>query len=815
MACTPIRILLTSTCSRAAHPKKISRKASSHFLSEETNNGSTVLLLIVVVPSSKEQQVVIITLTMKMSLPSSLVRRGGIAANSKRALSSSLQSWNSTPTSHWGRNVSASDVTYSSSSSVLSRRSTTSFPFAAAAATNAIARRSVWSTGQTPPAEPTKCHPLCSLTPDEIRGAAQAVKDHYNNAPTTIRFVAISLKKPNKNNVSGQRQAEVLILNTETGLASELIVALEGDAEVTYTKELERGVQPLLTPDDCDLAEEISKSSTELQTALKERYGITDMSRIAADPWSVHLASEQDAALTESDGLPRRLVQTFLYQRMEGGDLEDNHYAHPIDILPIVDLNSRSLVKIEGLERPPPRIPESSVNYHRDLVKTNSYLQTMWRSDTLKALDIVQPDGPSFRVSENNLVEWQDWKFRVGFNYREGLTLHEVEFGGRPVINKLSLVEMAVPYADTNPPFPRKCAFDVGDYGLGYCANSLELGCDCLGHIHYFDAALADSKGEPYVVKKAICMHEEDDGILWKHVEYRNGHNEARRARELVISKICTVVNYEYLIYIRLKLNGEIEYEIRLSGELSTNLPSAGEDPTNPVHGVLCAPGVNAQIHQHMFCARLDMAVDGQHNTVSEVDVVSHPDPKVDNTYGNIFGPIETVLKQEGEAIRQHDASKARAWKIANAEGKTNPITQKPTAYKLVPFTKGPAQPPLLTAPDSAVSQKGKFATAHLWVTPYDEGERYPAGEYTPQARKQDGLPVWVQDNESIEGADVVLWHAFGVTHVPRVEDFPVMNCEMTGFSLKPDGFSSGNPAIDIPPETNQKSKLDTGCCSS
>ena len=55
---------------------------------------------------------------------------------------------------------------------------------------------------------------------------------------------------------------------------------------------------------------------------------------------------------------------------------------------------------------------------------------------------------------------------------------------------------MAVPYGDPNAPFQRKCAFDVGDYGLGFCANSLELGCDCLGHIKYFDAVLNDSKGD-------------------------------------------------------------------------------------------------------------------------------------------------------------------------------------------------------------------------------------------------------------------------------------------------------------------------------
>lgn len=65
----------------------------------------------------------------------------------------------------------------------------------------------------------------------------------------------------------------------------------------------------------------------------------------------------------------------------------------------------------------------------------------------------------------------------------------------RPILHRASLVEMAVPYGDVNEPFQRKCAFDVGDYGLGYCANSLELGCDCLGHIQYFDAILNDTKG--------------------------------------------------------------------------------------------------------------------------------------------------------------------------------------------------------------------------------------------------------------------------------------------------------------------------------
>jgi hypothetical protein len=91
-------------------------------------------------------------------------------------------------------------------------------------------------------------------------------------------------------------------------------------------------------------------------------------------------------------------------------------------------------------------------------------------------------------------------------------------------------------------PYVRKCAFDVGDYGLGFCAVPLSLGCDCLGHIHYFDAVLNNSKGEPVELKHAVCMHEEDAGLLWKHVDYRTGHSESRRSRRLVISFIATVV---------------------------------------------------------------------------------------------------------------------------------------------------------------------------------------------------------------------------------------------------------------------------------
>jgi primary-amine oxidase len=378
----------------------------------------------------------------------------------------------------------------------------------------------------------------------------------------------------------------------------------------------------------------------------------------------------------------------------------------------------------------------------------------------------------------------------------------------------MALVEMTIPYADSTKHGRRKCAFDIGDYGMGYCANSLELGCDCLGHIHYFDAVLPDASGKPILKKKAICMHEEDQGILWKHVEFRNGHNESRRARELVISSIATVVNYEYLFYWRLKQDGSIDFNVKLSGMLSTNFLSPEEELANtPSQGLIVAPGVNAQIHQHMFCVRLDMAVDGTDNVVSEVDVLPVPLDPVKNPWGNAFVPVETVLESEQKAIRITDPTKARVWKISNAT-KTNPINGKPTAYKLIPYTRGPAQPVMLTDPASVVSKRAAYAKANLWVTPHMDDERFPADEYTSQTVGLAGLPIWTEQNRPLvdQPNGLVLWHSFGVVHVPRIEDFPVMPCEVTGFTLKPDNFFSGNPAIDIPPDKNCASRLASGC---
>ena len=115
------------------------------------------------------------------------------------------------------------------------------------------------------------------------------------------------------------------------------------------------------------------------------------------------------------------------------------------------------------------RIHEGS-EYHPNLGKSLRH--------STRPYQVVQPEGPSFRC-QGQLLEWEKWRIRVGFNYREGLTLHEITYDGRRLFYRLSLAEMFVPYADGRAPYPRKAAFDLGNNGAGMSANNLKLGRSC------------------------------------------------------------------------------------------------------------------------------------------------------------------------------------------------------------------------------------------------------------------------------------------------------------------------------------------------
>ena len=326
----------------------------------------------------------------------------------------------------------------------------------------------------------------------------------------------------------------------------------------------------------------------------------------------------------------------------------------------------------------------------------------------------------------------------------------------------------------------------------------------CVGHIEYLDAHLCDSRGRALTIQNAICIHEEDYGILWKHTDRRlPDAPEVRRSRRLVVSSVSTVENYEYGFFWYFYQDGNIQFEIKLTGILSLGAVHEGE---KPIHGAMIAPLLYAPNHQHFFNVRLDVAIDGENNTVQQLDVVADAAGEK-NPYHNAFHMEATALKTEQQACANLSLETGRTWKFVNPSEK-NALGEYP-GYKFIP---GDNAFPFASR-EAWWRRRAGFVDHHVWVTPFSEDERFAAGDYPNQSSGGDGLPRWIEANRPIEDTDVVFWYTFGHTHIPRPEDCPVMPTAYIGFLLKPNGFFSHNPANDIAPL--KPVKADSSCCHS
>jgi primary-amine oxidase len=618
-------------------------------------------------------------------------------------------------------------------------------------------------------------HPLDPLSRDEIR-AAVAVLRRERGLGDRWRFATIELREPPKAALRGDppppREAVALLWNRDDGQAYKAVVSLIDERVAAW--EHRPGEQPNMTIDEFREVNATLRDDPRLVTALAKR-GVTDIDAVLLDVWAY------GASLVPSQYGGRRVGWCDVWVRDAPGS---NPYANPIAGLhPIVDLNAMALLELEdtGAVERAPTMGEYLPRLVPDLTP---------RAD-LTPLEVRQPEGVSFALDGNEL-RWQRWSLRIGFNPREGMVLHTVGYEDagrvRPVAHRLSFAEMVVPYRDPTGEHERRTAFDIGEWGLGFMTTSLELGCDCLGEIAYLDATVHDSHGEPQTIRNAICIHEEDSAVLWKHVDEQAGA-EVRRMRRLTISFHATVANYEYLVYWHLHQDGSIECEVRATGIMVTT-QFEGEQPP---YGTLVDQRTYAPFHQHFLVARLDLDVDGETNTVYATDSIALPTGP-DNPYGLAMVERATPLRTESEGKQDYDWHCQRTWKVVNP-GAQNALGT-PTGYKLVP---GGALPALLD-PASPVFERAQVIGHTLWVTPYHEDERWPCGEMPTQSASDTGLPVWTTANRPIADTDVVLWYVFGINHVTRPEEWPVMPVDTVSFWLKPSGFFHRNPALDVAP---------------
>ncbi|KAH8898240.1 copper amine oxidase [Thozetella sp. PMI_491] len=508
-----------------------------------------------------------------------------------------------------------------------------------------------------------------------------------------------------------------------------------------------------------------------------------------------------------------RFFQGLCFGRdTRSGNPDSNFYAYPIPVIPIMDAGKREIVRIDEPATGGNGEPLTGKSHEAkvlDHCRTAEYVPELLPNGTrkdLKALTVVQPEGPSFSVSDANLIQWQKWRFRVTFNPREGAVLHDVRYDGRDILYRLSMSDMTVPYADPRPPFHRKQAFDFGDGGLGHAVNNLTLGCDCLGVIKYFDGVLTEANGNAVVTKNVICLHEQDNGINWKHTNWRTGRAVVTRRRELVVQFIITLANYEYIFAFKLDQAAGITVEARATGIVSVVNIDEGKTAS---WGNVVSPGALAQNHQHIFCLRIDPAIDGHtNNTLVQEESLPVRLDKRTNPNGNYYEVRQTpITTSVGLDIAP---ANNRVFKVQNLSQK-NPISGKPVGYKI-------STPPtqlLLADPNSIQARRALFAQHHLWVTKYKDDELYAGGRYTLQSRQEvGGLADAAARNDDVLDEDIVVWSVFGLTHNPRVEDWPVMPVEMLQVHITPSDFFTGNPALDVPPSNDSGSKLTDGCCT-
>jgi primary-amine oxidase len=210
-----------------------------------------------------------------------------------------------------------------------------------------------------------------------------------------------------------------------------------------------------------------------------------------------------------------------------------------------------------------------------------------------------------------------------------------------------------------------KHVLDASEYNMGMLVNSLKLGCDCLGEIFYFDIHQVTWDGKAKSVENAICMHEEDYGIQWKHYDSESQTSEVRRSRRLVISSIFTIGNYDYGFYWYLYLDGTIQMEIKLTGIVGVS--AVTEATHNPAQSPLIAEGLASPVHQHVFCFRLDWDLDGGPNALFEnqIEVLPVSDSNPDGTQ---FQSVSRHLTDEASAKRNIAPQQSRHWKVVNPE---------------------------------------------------------------------------------------------------------------------------------------------------
>jgi primary-amine oxidase len=632
-----------------------------------------------------------------------------------------------------------------------------------------------------------KPNPLNPLTADEIKATLEVLKASGQFKPGH-RFTEIVLKAPPKGQVwahalegtpvQAPRQAAFVILDGRK--------LIEGTVDLASKKLLQwqpvEGAHGMVLIDDFGAVQAAIEASPEYAKALALR-GINDVKKVVATPLTVGYFDGKDGLQQD-----QRLLKVVSY--LDVGD--NNYWAHPIEnLVAVVDLEKKQVIKIEDAGVIP--VPMKATPYDGSAGKGSA---------PRKPLNITEPEGKNYTITGNTL-HWRNWDFHIGLNSRTGLSLSTVTYNDkgtrRKVMYEGTLGGMIVPYGDPDVGWYFKAYLDSGEYGMGTLTSSIEPGKDAPQNAVYLDATIADFTGAPMAIPNAIAVFERHAGPEYKHQEMGKPNVSAER-RELVVRWISTVGNYDYMFDWVFAENGTIGINAGATGIEAVKGVKARtmQDATaaaDTKYGTLIDHNIVGTTHQHIYNFRLDMDVDGEANSLTEMDPVVLP-----NTAG---GPrtstMQTTLRTvatEKQAAQKFDPATIR---LLSNGSKTNKVGN-PVSYQLIPYAGGthPVAKGANFGKDEWIYNRLNFMDKQIWVTRYHADEQFPEGKYPNRSSKDTGLGQFSADDQPIVNTDNVVWLTTGTTHVARAEEWPIMPTEWVNVLLKPWNFFNETPTLGL-----------------
>jgi len=638
-------------------------------------------------------------------------------------------------------------------------------------------------------------HPLDPLTWDEYWTIIEVLKES-DHADKETKFWLVKLREPQKTDVlawqSGDDiQRSAFAVFRQGSKISEAIIDLDARKIVSW-EEVEGVMIPLDDEDDeeKDSINTLVKANADWQAAM-ERRGITDFDDV-----------DCEAELLGYFGTPeqqqgRRVARVDCWLEIRS----TRYFPAPAGwiggLTALVDVDSKEILRVV-VESSPPIQADSN---NETVIDNPREIPT--------PIAMEQPLGPSFEL-DGQLVSWQNWSFHFRVDPRVGTIVSDVHYKDgertRSVMYQGMLAEIFVPYMDPSLPWFDFNFFDTGGSGF---AVPLEPGVDCPNNATYFDALVARSEdGQPRTVERSACLFERLTGDpAWRHQYGDRRAVEGRAARDLVLRMVARLGNYEYYIDWVFHQNGAITVRVGATGldnvklvaspvtaESDTTASSGAENaPAGDAYGRYLAKNVVAVNHDHFFSFRLDLDVDGPRNSFERdaLKTVRLPD---DHARKSLWVVDPSIAQSESEAKLRISLERPSLWRVINPHVRNQ--VGYPVSYQIVPRSNLLS---LMDADDYPQRRAG-FIDYHLWVTPYDPDELYIGGLYPALSGAEPvGLPKWTAADRSIVDTDIVLWYTFGMHHVPRGEDWPIMPTVWHSFEIQPFDFFDRNPALDLP----------------